>query len=350
MHAFLGQGFSQASASTSQLLNSESIDSLGGALEATFADDTFDTATAVVAFATESGVQHFSRMYDEGQLESLAVHVGVDENVTSQDALESLLESDIDGYVYHGKSTFHPKLFYFEGPNRIRAFVGSGNLTNDGLYSNYEAALVVEVMKDDLDGTATIDDLQAYLSQVRTHGTPLSESLIAELHDDGKITTEQAQRRQRAEQSSTSADPDDTPSYQADVPRQSPPSRSLSNTSSVDSDGEEYPISLTDFDEGLLVCDEMPDIPKVTRFKNDTDRVYYRQLISENDNQVNLMRRIIRDAGQLTKGELKQRLREERDVTISGSFDADLRVLWRSTDEVAREGRGDDQLLIWTGK
>jgi len=221
---------------------------------------------------------------------------------------------------------------------------------NDGLYSNYEAALVVEVMKDDPDGAATIEDLQAYLSQVRTHGTPLSESLIAELHDDGKITTEQAQRRQRAEQSSTSADPDDTPSYQADVPRQSPPSRFESNTPSVDSDGEEYPISLTDFDEGLLVCDEMPDIPKVTRFKNDTDRVYYRQLISENDNQVNLMRRIIRGAGQLTKGELKQRVREERNVTISGSFDADLRVLWRSTDEVAREGRGDDQLLIWTGK
>lgn len=114
---------------------------------------------------------------------------------------------------------------------------------------------------------------------------------------------------------------------------QAPGSASLAETADTTSTGEtgdEH--DQTDLGEESNripspVYEDMPPIPEVTEFQTKTDRTYYGQLTSENANQVNLMRRIIREEGELTKGELKQELKERRDVNIFGSFDADLRVL-----------------------
>jgi len=351
MDAFIGQGFSTDSESAGQLLDDPEISSIGDAVEASLADSRFNRAVAAVAFATEKGVQHLKAMVQSGSVDDVEVYVGVDEKVTTKDALEGILESGLSGFIYHAGSTYHPKLFYFDGPERVRVLVGSGNLTQDGLYTNYEAAFLAEVDKN----ADAVADLEQYLEQIERHGNTLSDDLISDLVDDGKVNTEAEQRQQRAAESNSTegASGEGSPSYKADVPRQSAPSLSSSGSSGRSTPSEESSEGthkLESLDEYQLEREEMPDIPPVRTFPTETDRDYYKQLISENDNQVNFMRRIIREEGRIRKGELKDILREQLDVNISGSFDADLRVLWRTTDEVRREGRGDDQMLIWTGE
>jgi len=207
MYGFLGQGFSEDNKSVASIVDSEDIDSIGAALEATISDNSFTKATVVVAFATAAGVDHLTQMTSDGNLKSCTVHVGVDENVTSRDALESIHNSTLNGHVYHGQTTFHPKLFYFEGPDRIRAIVGSGNLTQDGLFSNYEAALLLDGPKDEPSLQAAVEDFESYIESIRTHGNQLSESLIAELANDGMVMTESAQREQRAASSESDSSP-----------------------------------------------------------------------------------------------------------------------------------------------
>jgi len=64
--------------------------------------------------------------------------IGIDNEVTSEEALRNLRQLSADSTVFHSISgfIFHPKLYIASGPNRAVVVVGRPNLTRDGLYRN----------------------------------------------------------------------------------------------------------------------------------------------------------------------------------------------------------------------
>lgn len=91
--------------------------------------------------------------------------VGIDHEGSSIQGLRSLYEAADRVHIYHDRSrsrTFHPKTYLFDcvGGRSAVAFVGSGNLTSGGLYSNYES-----IVRLDLD--LSIDADLALLGQMQ---------------------------------------------------------------------------------------------------------------------------------------------------------------------------------------
>lgn len=110
----------------------------------------FERFDAAVAFVKRSGIQHVADSIRgfTGQGSSIRIVVGIDQHGTSVEGLADLLEAvgdhgevwichDSDLYV-----TFHPKLYLFKGTTEALLIIGSGNLTEGGLYSNDEASMV----------------------------------------------------------------------------------------------------------------------------------------------------------------------------------------------------------------
>lgn len=107
---------------------------------------------AGVAFLKLSGVQHIAQALRQFVEDGGAVRmtVGVDCRGTSFEGLRALLDAIQDHgeiWVFHNEtdSTFHPKVFLFSSDQAAHVYVGSGNLTEGGLFTNYEAGLRVEL-------------------------------------------------------------------------------------------------------------------------------------------------------------------------------------------------------------
>ncbi|MBW2367917.1 MAG: phospholipase D family protein [Deltaproteobacteria bacterium] len=125
----------------------------------------FDTFQAFVAFAKRSGVQHIE---DElktfiGNGNIARIVVGVDLGGTTVEGLEALLDALGETgklLVNHDESTFttfHPKIYFFEGTDKSILIVGSGNLTQGGLYSNDEGFAIMEFDPSNPDDLMTIN-------------------------------------------------------------------------------------------------------------------------------------------------------------------------------------------------
>lgn len=121
---------------------------LGEYLLAHLADGQWTEFRAAVAFAKRSGTQHLRDPLSEFDARAATrLSVGIDLLGTSTEALQDLLGSITNGslWVFHNAvpSTFHPKIYVFKNENRADVVVGSGNLTEGGLFTNYEASLAV---------------------------------------------------------------------------------------------------------------------------------------------------------------------------------------------------------------
>lgn len=127
---------------------------LGDVLRANLADQRWTHLRSAVAFAKVSGVRHIALpLADFAARAKVHLSVGVDHNGTSFEALESLLTAVRDHgilSVCHNEaaSTFHPKVHVFHNRAEALALIGSGNLTEGGLYTNYEATTVVQLALD----------------------------------------------------------------------------------------------------------------------------------------------------------------------------------------------------------
>lgn len=84
--------------------------------------------------------------------------VGVDNGITSIEALEALRHISADSTVFYTMSGFiyHPKLYLMNGEDQAVAVVGSANLTRDGLFRNIELASAIN-----LDLSSSVD-LEVY--------------------------------------------------------------------------------------------------------------------------------------------------------------------------------------------
>ncbi|MBI4289678.1 MAG: hypothetical protein HY671_14775 [Chloroflexi bacterium] len=109
----------------------------------------FDSVYLVAAFAKASGVSIlFDALRNFVNLGgSVTAAIGVDQQGTSQQGLEVLLQAGAQVFIFHnpGAETFHPKYYLFERDAQEGvAIVGSNNLTRGGLYENFEFSVRID--------------------------------------------------------------------------------------------------------------------------------------------------------------------------------------------------------------
>lgn len=127
---------------------------LGDILLEQFENHSWKNLIVAIAFVKMSGVRHVSDALRDfcGRGNRALFAVGVDCQGTSFEGLNELHNAVGSGgeiWIVHNELnyTFHPKLFVFENEESANVIIGSGNLTEGGLFTNYEAGIFLELDK-----------------------------------------------------------------------------------------------------------------------------------------------------------------------------------------------------------
>ncbi len=134
---------------------------------------------------------------------TVRVVVGIDLYGTSEEALSEILSWGVDARVAkQGRPghTFHPKLYLLERENLAEIFVGSNNITEGGLYRNFEclAHVAYDLPVDQAAYQLAQDSLAPLLDPTGPIVRPLSEELIQRLARQGVVRPQrELQRRMR---------------------------------------------------------------------------------------------------------------------------------------------------------
>lgn len=141
---FIGQGLDPTSDATAGNLI---IDSL--------TDEQFNSFNAFVAFVSIGGINNIidqlTAFKERGG--AIRLYVGVDLNGTSKEALEKLIELELETYIVFSPNNiiYHPKIYTFVGDTFSRAVVGSSNLTEEDfskvLNLPYASISITKMMK-----------------------------------------------------------------------------------------------------------------------------------------------------------------------------------------------------------
>jgi hypothetical protein len=174
---------------------------LGDFLTRGLVDPKWTAFRAAVAFVKQSGTKHIRESLAEFSARGgfATISAGIDSGVTSAEGLSDLVIGTRPNgrlFVFHNanSSTFHPKVYLFRNAVNAEVLVGSGNLTEGGLFTNYEAGLVAQL---DL----AIDAHRTLLEQIEraldTWSTPAyglcyaaDEMLIRRLVESGELPDE----------------------------------------------------------------------------------------------------------------------------------------------------------------
>lgn len=160
---------------------------LGDFLQRHLQDPNWREFKAAVAFAKRSGTKHIRadlRAFSARGLVKLAV--GVDCRGTSREGLEDLLSTLAprgEVYVFHNEleSTFHPKVYVFRNDQRAALAIGSGNLTEGGLFTNYEASIALELDLSSDPDRGLFEEVEANLASWMDARQPTVRRLSTEL-------------------------------------------------------------------------------------------------------------------------------------------------------------------------
>jgi hypothetical protein len=102
----------------------------------------------------------------------IVAYVGTDHGLSDPEALREMARSGVEVRImrrYQG--IFHAKVFWLRGPDRNRLWVGSNNLTREGLLNNIEFALMVESPDEN-------PDLIRWQETIHSGSEPMSDELI----------------------------------------------------------------------------------------------------------------------------------------------------------------------------
>ncbi|WP_258802630.1 phospholipase D family protein [Pseudarthrobacter sp. NS4] len=120
----------------------------------------------VVAWAKKSGLGRIQPLlHSFGNRPGNKTHavVGVSEGGASEQGLDILATTIHDAYVFHDAGrTFHPKVYVASGSSKASLFIGSNNMTAGGLAWNYEAALWIDLDRDEADDEALYQSVMDY--------------------------------------------------------------------------------------------------------------------------------------------------------------------------------------------
>lgn len=155
---------------------------------------------AAVAFAKRSGTKHIAPSLEDFAKENqVEIIVGIDHHGTSFEGLSDLIEAVAPRgrvIVFHNRLpyTFHPKIYLFKSDTAAEVILGSGNLTEGGLFTNYEAALRLSFdLTDSIEAAKlrSIEDvLNTWADSARGTAKILDETLLNRLLDLGLIPKE----------------------------------------------------------------------------------------------------------------------------------------------------------------
>jgi hypothetical protein len=174
---------------------------IGNLLKQSFADPQWTEFRAAVAFVKRSGTKHIRQLLQDFSKRGGLVRIsaGIDAGGTSAEGLTDLMQAiETRGSVFVFKnansSTFHPKIYLFKSATSAVVVVGSGNLTEGGLFTNYEASLLLRL---DLAVPADAVLLASILQALDEWSTPapglcyqLNPALLGQLVAQGHVPDE----------------------------------------------------------------------------------------------------------------------------------------------------------------
>lgn len=155
---------------------------------------------AAVAFTKHSGTKHIAPSLSAfAKVNPVEIIVGIDHRGTSLEGLSDLVEAVGSRgrlIVFHNRLpfTFHPKIYLFKSATAAEVVLGSGNLTEGGLFTNYEAAfrlsfdLTDPVEKAGLQSIETV--LSAWADPARGTAHILDKNLLNRLMALGLVPKE----------------------------------------------------------------------------------------------------------------------------------------------------------------
>lgn len=166
----------------------------------------FDNLYIMVAYVRESGVSRIRRSLKQFRLHGGKVKavVGIDEKNTTKEGLSSLMNDVDETYIYHNTNafhTFHPKLYIFEKKSKKAIiFVGSNNLTQGGLFTNYETSIKIELNLKKPKHRERFNEIMTLFDQYSNLKSPcckvLNASLLNQLEKRNLLGSEKLQNIQ----------------------------------------------------------------------------------------------------------------------------------------------------------
>ena len=194
---FLGQG-----------IHTEEDETCGNHICSAIKDTSFTQITIFVAFIRRPGLVYLKPFIEQAKKENrnITFYVGIDERVTSKEALELLIELDIETYIYNSdKFIYHPKIYLFEG-EKNRIITGSSNLTKSGLFYNVESSILLDFTNSDNKGLKVLKQLKEYYSPLLDFTDPnielLNSEYLTELIENKQVSIEEYSRNPESDYNS----------------------------------------------------------------------------------------------------------------------------------------------------
>ena len=177
---------------------------LGPLLEESLADaDAFWVLTAWAQLSGLDLLEEGLRKFRErgGKAEAM---VGIDGGIATREALERAAELFDVVHVFHDPSgrrrTYHPKLYCVERVGEVIVILGSSNLTEGGLYRNYEANLALRLDQENEADAEVFEAIKAFRESLSSPAMPsreLDEQLLQELVADESLLPSEKERQER---------------------------------------------------------------------------------------------------------------------------------------------------------
>ena len=163
----------------SQFSNFGSEKSIASAIISVLRTSNYTKMRAMVAFANYGGVSGLAREIAKSGIKEKNIIVGIDNKITTVEALQCLINLGFEGKVYHtsGSEIFHPKFYLFENANVYSLIVGSANMTTGGLALNDECAILIEGTKNESIYVEANDTFNRVWNTVEVPENPIITSL-----------------------------------------------------------------------------------------------------------------------------------------------------------------------------
>lgn len=111
---------------------------------------------------------------------NILIYVGTDHALTDPTALEQMHKEGIQIQLMSSYSgVFHPKLIWMSGKNEHSVWIGSNNLTRDGLLNNIEFAALIKC-------STFPTDLSSWVNSITPGSIALSKDLLASYKNERK--------------------------------------------------------------------------------------------------------------------------------------------------------------------
>jgi len=166
----------------------------------------YNNVWLISAFANAQAIQRITPNILDAKARGANINivVGFDVKSTSAEALKRINSLGVNSVLVHNARaghTFHPKIYLFEAAGeKAEVFVGSSNLTDGGLYTNYEASTRINFgfPVDDEEYAQFFSSIEIYLKPTGNTVQLLTQELIDILVKRGEVPTEKEIRKIQA--------------------------------------------------------------------------------------------------------------------------------------------------------